>query len=116
MSSSEDETGVKLIIIIICYTLNVVLFYITTNVVYIFYVCCKFVEILNADLNAHISISPSLPIANFTPLRPLCSNSLMISWRPLTLVKLHIYTLLFRGNDSQRIAILTYMDLPLTHN
>ena len=33
-----------------------------------------------------VSARCSLPIANFTPLRSLCSNSPMISWRLLTLV------------------------------
>ena len=54
-----------------------------------------------ARLFPHISISPSsalcsLPIANFTPLRPLCSNSLMISWETI---------------DSGKITILTALDM-----
>ena len=40
-----------------------------------------------------VSALCSLPIANFTPLRLLCSNSLMISWRPSTLVKLQFQLL-----------------------
>ena len=41
-----------------------------------------------------VSALCSLSIANFTPLRPLCSNSPMTSWRPLTLVKLQFLTAL----------------------
>ena len=63
-------------------------------------ICKIHVSHPSSSFSSHISKSPSstsplcsLHIADFIPLRPLCSNSQMISWKPLTREKLQFWLL-----------------------